>query len=235
MNYKEYELFVRKYFQEQLNQSFGENIPVLHQRDLIAPDGSEYNIDLHYTFNIENFEYLTIIECKHWNTSISRDLVLTLDSKRNSLKAHKAIMVTSKGFQSGAITFAKNNSIGLIKITQNGDIEIYSNFSGNYDDYCIKLMEKTAIKQSKKFIGGFGIISPRTSLQDYVKSIYNVDIQLSELEEMNNNLYLSNIPDEWIDNYAIIETCGLDLVLENEMMIRQISLIQVLDKMKDKA
>jgi hypothetical protein len=240
MNYKEYELFVGKYFQEQLNKRFGEIIPVLHQKDLIAPDGNEYNIDLHYTFKIGNVEYLTIIECKHWNTSISRDLVLTLDSKRNSLKAHKAIMVTSKGFQSGAISFAKTNSIGLFKVTQNGDIQTFSNFAGNYDDYCKRLTEKTNINQNGKFINGFGIISPRISIQDYLKAKYNIDIkdlliELREPEEMDNNDYLPNIPDNWIDDYEKVETCGLDLILENEMSIRQISIMQLMDKIKNKA
>lgn len=240
MNYKEYELFVKKYFQKQLNKSFSENIPIFHQKDLIAPDGNEYNIDLHYIFKIGNVEYLTIIECKHWNTSINRDLILTLDSKRNSLKAHKAIMVTSKGFQSGAITYAKKNSIGLLKVTQNGEIKTYSNYTGNYVDYCRMLNEETDLKDNKKLLAGFGIISPKTRIQDYAKSIYNVSIKNisvihQETEKMINSDFLSNLPENWIDNYEKMETCGIDLILENEMEIRQIRLMQLMEKIKNKA
>ncbi len=59
-----------------------------------------------------------IVECKSYNpkNKVDRDEVMTLAQKMTSLKAQKAMMFSTSGFQSGAIQFAKENKIALIQV-----------------------------------------------------------------------------------------------------------------------
>ena len=61
MTYREYELFVKDYFEKEVQKSF-DNVEIKHQEDLKTVTGREYNIDLCYNFKIAGIEYLTIIE-----------------------------------------------------------------------------------------------------------------------------------------------------------------------------
>jgi Restriction endonuclease len=236
MDYKEYELFVKDYFETQLAKTFKIKIPVEHQKLLTAPDGTKYNIDLHYKFPVGSTEYLTIIECKNWKNYVSRITLNSIDSIRNALHAHKVIVVTATGFQKGAIEFARINKIGLYKITTKGDSYNYSNFSGMYSDYKSSLEKKEMKNTEFNLNYGFGVISPIISLSDYFKTEYKIDIDYIYEEILNpSSLFVKGkfhlVPENWLENYKKIETCGIDLCLENEIEIRRLSQIITMSKM----
>ena len=222
----EYELFVKRYFE----RITGEKINVEHRSDFNTPEGS-FNIDLNFRFRVANLDYLTIIECKHSKNRIERSVVMELNSRKTSLKAHKAILVTTVGFQSGALKYALQNGIGLIKLTTDGEEEILSHFKGNYKMYLERLVETSTLTDDLKLKSSIGIISPSESLNTYFLRKFEIDIKIVE-ENIHNpkklfhQNYLPGVPVNWDDEYEKLETCGLDLVLENEQEIRLIKTLQ---------
>ena len=73
----------------------------------------EHCIDVYVQFNMLSFSCIWIIECKNWNSNIPKEKVLALQSIVQDVGADKGVLVSSKGFQSGAIRSANNTNIIL--------------------------------------------------------------------------------------------------------------------------
>jgi restriction endonuclease Mrr len=127
----EFEILVKNLFEDRLKAQFGYKIPVEHLKKFTSAAGNVYEIDLSYQFNLFDMSYLTLVECKHWDSHVTREKVGYLQSIMDELKAHKGIVVTTKGFQNGAIEYAQSNNIGLIKVTNDNSFETFSHFDGH--------------------------------------------------------------------------------------------------------
>lgn len=57
-----------------------------------------------------------IAECKRYTNPVNREKVVILADKVKSLGAHKGILISTSGFQSGAHEYAKKHGIALIQI-----------------------------------------------------------------------------------------------------------------------
>ena len=55
-----------------------------------------------------------LVECKRYARPVEREKVLALWAKLQDVGAHKAIMFATSGFQSGALTYAKNKGIATV-------------------------------------------------------------------------------------------------------------------------
>lgn len=239
MTYREYELFVKEYFETQLRKSFNANIEVNHQEDLKTVTGREYNIDLNYKFRVGGVDYLTIIECKHWKSTITRDLILTVKEKANDLAAHKSILVTTKGFQSGAIEYAKEKGVGLIKMTTGGQTEVVANFLGaDIADILFELGSESEISDEDIINDNVSIIFPTKEAHEYIAEQFGIEVLKTlvvyeqDFENFNSNqidsktkeLILS-VPENWYAEYQTTENCGLPIPLYNERDIRLTALM----------
>ncbi len=234
MTYREYELFVKEYFKTQLKNSFNTDIDVKHQENLKTVTNREYNIDLNYKFNVGGVDYLTIIECKHWKSTITRDLILTVKEKASDLAAHKSILVTTKGFQSGAIEYAKEKGVGLIKMTTSGQVEVVANFLGaDIANILFELSTETDISEEGTINDNISIIFPKKEAHEYLAERFGIEVLKAlflyeqDIESFNSNqidsktkeLILS-VPENWYVEYQTIENCGLSIPLYNERDIR---------------
>jgi hypothetical protein len=63
-------------------------------------------------------EFLWLIECKWWNRAISKAAVLTLSGVMLDVGADRGIILSRKGFQSGARAMADKSSITLTSLEQ---------------------------------------------------------------------------------------------------------------------
>ena len=82
-----------------------------------------HQIDLFYVEETEIAKYVTIIECKYRKTEkVEQEDVQKLAYVKNSVRAHKAIMVASSEFTSGAHAVAKNEEIALLLIKPQVDL-----------------------------------------------------------------------------------------------------------------
>lgn len=82
----------------------------------LAGDGGEYELDAVATLTIfgGSAEIKILIECKRYAKPVEREKVMVLWSKLQALKAHKGIIFSTSGFQSGAIQYATDMGIACI-------------------------------------------------------------------------------------------------------------------------
>ncbi|CAD5288434.1 Restriction endonuclease [Alteromonas sp. 38] len=88
-----------------------------HNVKLEAHDGT-YQIDVLAVFEALGAEFKIVIECKKHKNAIPRSLVQILHDRVRSLGAQKGMLFATTGFQSGAIKYAKEHGIALIRITE---------------------------------------------------------------------------------------------------------------------
>jgi len=91
-------------------------------REVLGGSDGEYEIDVVVRFSaLGGAEFTVLCECKKHNHPIKRELVQVLHSKLQSVGAHKAILVATSPFQSGAIEFAETHGIALVTV-ENGSV-----------------------------------------------------------------------------------------------------------------
>ena len=93
-----------------------ENYSSSHKEHHDGDDG-EYEIDVTVRFTALGAEYLTLIECKHTKRPVEREKLQALHSKIHSIGAHKGMIFSTGGFQSGAIEFATAHKIATVHVT----------------------------------------------------------------------------------------------------------------------
>jgi len=73
-------------------------------------------IDISLRFNQGYYDYLAVVECK--DTLVTIDMVESFKTKLEDVGAHRGIIATSKGYQSGAVEAAKAYAIELCKLSE---------------------------------------------------------------------------------------------------------------------
>jgi len=118
MSPTEFEKYALLILQQQIQGI--ENCQFEHNKILEVSDGN-YQIDGYIEFNVMGVTYKTLVECKHYRSSIEREKVQVLYDKLRACGAQKGILVSSSNFQSGAITYATQHGIALIQLTEAGN------------------------------------------------------------------------------------------------------------------
>ena len=89
---------------------------VVHS-NTVHGDSGDYEIDVHIEFSVFGGAKLTVlVECKRYRNPVKRDIVMILDSKLRDTGAHKGMIFSTSGFQSGAIEFGTKRGIALIDV-----------------------------------------------------------------------------------------------------------------------
>lgn len=91
------------------------NFSISHDVKLPASDGI-YQIDVFATYTALGAEMKIICECKQYKNRVNREKVVVLADKVRTLGAQKGILLSTAGFQSGAIQYAKEHGIALIQV-----------------------------------------------------------------------------------------------------------------------
>ena len=104
------------------------NFAITHNVKIPTPDGT-YQIDVYATFVALGVEFKVLCECKQYSSPISREKVVILHSKLESVGAQKGILLSTSAFQSGAIQYAKTHGIALIRVYDKS-CEVLSHSSG---------------------------------------------------------------------------------------------------------
>lgn len=100
-----------------------ENCNFQHNKIIKVDDGN-YQIDGYIEFELMGINYKTLVECKHYKSSISREKVAVLYDKIRACGANKGILVSSSNFQSGAVQYATKHGIALIQLTNTDSIYV---------------------------------------------------------------------------------------------------------------
>lgn len=109
-----FELLVRDWILKQGGELT--SLEVKHDVKVEAYD-STYQIDVLAKFQaFAGAEFIVLIECKKYRNAVERELVQVLHDKVRSIGAHKGMLFTTTGFQSGAIKYAAAHGIALVSI-----------------------------------------------------------------------------------------------------------------------
>ena len=112
-----YEEVVEALIQQQMGEIKGiEQLEISRDAHLRGMSGYVHQIDVVYRFRIWRTDFLVLVECKQYSKSVGVDDLLQLKSRMDDLRAQKGLLVSSSGFQQGAITFAKANGISLLRV-----------------------------------------------------------------------------------------------------------------------
>ena len=108
MNWKEFELLVAAVHQA---QSEGAEVK---WNDCI--EGRQFDVSVRFKKGLH--EYLTVVECKNYQNPVPIGDVEAFVTKSRGVRANKAVMASSSGYQSGAIRVAAENNIILLNVEE---------------------------------------------------------------------------------------------------------------------
>lgn len=118
MTGQEYEQFVRAVLCHHLGLD-SSSLKSMREPGVTLPGGAnlKHQIDLYHVKETEIAKYTTIIECKYRSSGlVDQQEMQNLAFVKENTRAHKAIMVTNKGFTSGAKAVADSQEIALLVI-----------------------------------------------------------------------------------------------------------------------
>ena len=111
---KELENYVQFVYQKLLD-FMDEGAMVSSNVSVIGKSGVKHEFDVYYEFQHLNMRHRIAIECKDWNTPVSKGEVGEFLSKLNDLNNISGMMVAKSGYQEGAKQFAEPNGIHLME------------------------------------------------------------------------------------------------------------------------
>lgn len=110
MDWLDYERFVEQVCRE-LAEAPG--ITVYGKRRYEAASGREIEVDVSFELSAMGARIFGIVECKHYRRRVQASQVFVLAKTVEALRAHKGILVSGVGFQSGAVTEARQAGVAL--------------------------------------------------------------------------------------------------------------------------
>ncbi|HEV8063629.1 MAG TPA: restriction endonuclease [Acidimicrobiales bacterium] len=111
----EFEEFVRDLF-ESVAHTLSHYEVRLH--DVIPGVDGRYDFDATVRFEVMGAKFLVVVEAKRHANPIKRELVQVLHQKKESVGAHKAVLVSTAKFQRGAVNFATVHGMALVHVTE---------------------------------------------------------------------------------------------------------------------
>lgn len=76
----------------------------------------QHEVDVYVSFKKYGIQCQWIIECKCWNSNVPKEKVAALQSIISDVGADRGVIISKKGFQSGAIRLATNSNITLASL-----------------------------------------------------------------------------------------------------------------------
>lgn len=118
MDWKEYEE-ITKYIYETLGKANGIKIECCgNDCKLVGKSNVTHQIDVLTSHSDGLHSYKTIVECKYWDESINKDIIMKVAEIVEDTGVNKGVIVSKKGFTPDAISFAKYKNIGLVELRE---------------------------------------------------------------------------------------------------------------------
>ena len=111
----EFERFCLKTIEAYAKKERLTDFEIKHNQKVEASD-STYQIDVLAEYTALGCRHKIIIECKRYSRSIERKVISELYAKTLSIGAQKCILISTSGFQSDAVKYAKAHGIALWQI-----------------------------------------------------------------------------------------------------------------------
>jgi hypothetical protein len=134
MHFTDYEAFVASVVSD---LKLSRDIRVFQQREFVGRHtGRKTFIDVSFEMDYSGFTVLFLVECKLYSRKVEVGDIEVFRTKIDDIGAHKGIVFSTIGFQSGAVQAAKAYGIGLARLSDmpsHGDLLVIVN--GPIDSY----------------------------------------------------------------------------------------------------
>ncbi len=110
MHWESYEALVENVCRELAR---AQGIKVYPKRQYTSKSGRPIEVDVSFELEALGSRIFGIVECKHYSRKVEATEVMILAKTKEQLGAHKGILVSTVGFQSGAIAEAIQEGIAL--------------------------------------------------------------------------------------------------------------------------
>ena len=117
IDWKEFELFVRDLY------SSSDEVLVEHNVTKMGKSNATRQIDVHVTHKSKLHSYTTLIECKSWKHRVDRARIDVMAASMDDLNASKGVIFTTKGYQEGAVEYARFKNIDIFIVRDLTDEE----------------------------------------------------------------------------------------------------------------
>lgn len=133
-DFRDYEIVVQRVIESLIG------VDVFHSKEYEGRiTGRKIKIDVSFLLNIAGADLLVLVECKSYKHRVSVDDVEEFHSKIDDIGAQKGILITTIGFQKGAVNAARGRRIALATLTrdsQPGEICYVVNRAGPLFEGC---------------------------------------------------------------------------------------------------
>jgi len=96
----------------------GNKTMVARDVQISGREGSSYQIDVYYEFEMAGIRHRVAVECKNRSRPLERDSVLAFHAKIHECSLSHGVIVSSGGFQKGAREFAEKNNVTLMDYSE---------------------------------------------------------------------------------------------------------------------
>ena len=98
----EFEVFCMELLRNYAAEDHLKDFKIEHNVKQEAQDGT-YQLDVFASFTALDIELKILCECKQYTSPVKRERIELLEGRLKSLGMHKGILLSTSGFQSGAI------------------------------------------------------------------------------------------------------------------------------------
>lgn len=140
MEWKEYEEITTHIYETIGKQNGVEIIGYGNTCKVKGKSGLEHQVDVLTTHSDGLHSYKTAIECKYWDKSINKDIVMKVAEIVEDAHINKGVIVSKLGFTPDALSFAEYKNIGLIELREMKD----EDWKGRIKDIVIELNAQIA-------------------------------------------------------------------------------------------
>lgn len=111
---EQFELQVKEWLQ---NAGSTLNNFSINHLEMLKGDSGDYEIDAVAEFTIFGQASIKVlVECKKYKSPVKRDVIIVLEGKIRDSNAHKGMVFSTAGFQSGAIEYASKRGIATLSV-----------------------------------------------------------------------------------------------------------------------
>ncbi len=112
---QEFELFCVELLKDYAEEEQLKEFTIEHNRIIEAYDGV-YQIDIYATYRALGTKMRVLCECKQYKSKVKREIIQILEQKVRSLGMNEGILLSTSGFQKGAIQYAREHGIALMQV-----------------------------------------------------------------------------------------------------------------------
>ena len=106
-----------RYVHQALLDLKGENLLVARDVTVRGRKDQDHQIDVYYEFELAGLRHRVAIECKNMQRPLEKERVMAFSSKINDCLGMRGCIVAANGYQSGAKTFADDNGITALTLS----------------------------------------------------------------------------------------------------------------------